>query len=97
MVATAGGWWWWYWAEGGGGGGGGEAERRRRTADKARVERDVVGNRGRGGGEGVVDGRWVVCVVCNRGGSAWWCRLARSFVRSLDSCVFAAGSTRQTT
>lgn len=48
--------------------------------DKTRVERDVVGsNRGRGGGEGVVDGRWVVCVVCNRGGSAWWCRLVRPF------------------
>lgn len=77
MVATAGGrwWWWWYWAEGGGGRaevrlrGGGEQQQASRQGGQGgpgcrRLER------GRGGEDGELDGSWVVCVVCNRGGSA---------------------------
>lgn len=65
----------------------------------AGVERDVVGNGGRGGGEGVVDGPWKVCVGYNRGGSAWWCRLVRPFAHSdnLTRALSPPGSTRQTT
>lgn len=49
--------------------GGGEQQRDR--AEQATADRGVVGSRERGeeaGREGY--GSWVVCVVCNRGGSA---------------------------
>lgn len=107
-VATAGERCWVEGGGGGGGGGGGDraaavvvmrlrggGEQQRDRAEQATADRGVVGSREGGeeaGREGY--GSWVVCVVCNRGGSAWWCRLAHSFVRSQrqhDSCAFAVG------